>query len=48
MLAPILLFSMLVPGFAAESSDSADRLAAVTGKVKNALALEVGQREAIF
>lgn len=39
MLAPILLFSTLVPGFAAESSDSADRLAAVTGKVKDALAL---------
>lgn len=40
MLAPILLFSMAVPGFAAESSDSAARLAAVTGKVKDALALD--------
>ncbi|MBD5118258.1 MAG: S-layer homology domain-containing protein [Clostridiales bacterium] len=40
MLAPILLFSMAVPGFAAESSDSAARLAAVTKKVKNALALD--------
>lgn len=39
MLAPILLFSMVVPGSAAESSDSADRLAAVTGKVKTTLAL---------
>ena len=40
MLAPILLFSMVVPGFAAESGDSAERLAAVTGKVKAALALD--------
>ncbi|MBD5083937.1 MAG: S-layer homology domain-containing protein [Clostridiales bacterium] len=40
MLAPILLFSMAVPGFAAESSDSAARLAAVTGKVKSTLALD--------
>lgn len=40
MLAPILLFSMIVPGSAAESGDSADRLAAVTGKVKNALSLD--------
>lgn len=40
MLAPILLFSMAVPGFAAESGDSADRLAAVTGKVKSALDLD--------
>lgn len=40
MLAPILLFSMAAPGFAAESRDSADRLAAVTGKVKSALALD--------
>lgn len=39
MLAPILLFSMVVPGSAAESSDSADRLAAVTGKVKTTLGL---------
>lgn len=40
MLAPILLFSMAVPGFAADSGDSADRLAAVTAKVKSALALD--------
>ena len=40
MLAPILLFSAVVPGFAAESGDSADRLASVTGKVKDALALD--------
>lgn len=40
MLASILLFSMAVPGFAAESSDSAARLASVTGKVKNTLALD--------
>lgn len=40
MLAPILLFSMAVPGFAAEGGDSADRLAAVTGKVKSALDLD--------
>jgi len=40
MLAPILLLSMAVPGFAAESSGSADRLAAVTEKVKKALALD--------
>ena len=40
MLAPIMLFSMAVPGFAAGSSDSADRLAAVTEKVKRALALD--------
>lgn len=40
MLVPILLFSMAVPCFAAESSGSADRLAAVTGKVKRALALD--------
>ena len=39
MLAPILLFSMVVPGSAAASSDSASRLAAVTEKVKKALAL---------
>lgn len=39
MLAPILLFSMVVPGSAAKSSDSADRLAAVTGKVKTTLGL---------
>lgn len=39
MLAPILLFSMVVPGSAAESNDSADRLAAVTWKVKTTLAL---------
>lgn len=43
VLAPILLFSMAVPGFAAGSRDSADRLAAVTGKVKNALALGTEQ-----
>lgn len=40
MLAPVLLFSMVVPGIAATGSDSADRLAAVTGKVKSALALD--------
>jgi len=40
MLAPILLFSLAVPGFAAGSGDNADRLAAVTGKVKDALALD--------
>ncbi len=40
MLAPILLFSAVVPGFAAEGGDNADRLAAVTGKVKDALALD--------
>lgn len=40
MLAPILLFSMIVPGSAAGSGDSADRLAAVTGKVKAALSLD--------
>lgn len=40
MLAPILLFSMAVPAAAAERGDSADRLAAVTGKVKNTLALD--------
>jgi len=43
MLAPIMLFSMAVPGSAAESSDSANRLAAVTGKVKAALALDTEQ-----
>lgn len=40
ILAPILLFSAAVPALAAESGDSADRLAAVTGKVKNTLALD--------
>lgn len=40
MLTPILLFSMLAPGFAAESSDGSDRLATVTGKVKDVLALD--------
>ncbi len=40
MLVPILLFSMVVPGSAAESRDSADRLAAVTTKVKNTLGLD--------
>lgn len=40
VLAPMLLFSMAVPGIAAESQDSAQRLAAVTGKVKNALGLD--------
>lgn len=43
MLAPILLFSMAVPGFAAESGDSANRLAAVTEKVKRALGLDTAR-----
>lgn len=43
MLTPMLLFSMAVPGIAAERGDSADRLAAVTGKVKNALGLNTEQ-----
>ena len=43
MLAPILLFSMAVPGFAAENSNSASRLSAVTEKVKRALALDTAQ-----
>jgi len=43
LLAPILLLSMVVPGLAAEKSDSADRLAAVTGKVKDALLLDTEQ-----
>ena len=40
ILAPVLLFSLALPGFAAESRDSAARLADVTGKVKKALALD--------
>ena len=40
MLAPLLLFSMAAPAFAAENRDSADRLAAVTEKVKAALSLD--------
>lgn len=43
MLAPILLFSAVVPGFAVESGDSADRLAAVTKKVKDTLTLDTDQ-----
>lgn len=43
VLAPMLLFSMVVPGSAAESGDSAARLAAVTAKVKDALALDTAQ-----
>ena len=43
MLAPIMLFSMVIPGFAAGNSDSADRLAAVTGTVKRTLALDTEQ-----
>ena len=43
VLAPILLFSMVVPGSAAENGDSAARLAAVTAKVKAALALDTAQ-----
>lgn len=43
VLAPILLLSMAVPGSAAESGDSAARLAAVTEKVKAALALDTAQ-----
>lgn len=34
LLAPMLLFTMAAPGMAAEDSDSARQLAAVTGKVK--------------
>lgn len=40
LLAPALLFSMAVPGSAAEGADSAERLAAVTEKVKNTLSLD--------
>lgn len=47
LLAPVLLFSMAAPGFAAESGDSADRLAAVTEKVKKTLGLDT-QRYAQF
>ena len=43
VLAPILLLSMAVPGSAADSGDSAARLAAVTEKVKTALALDTAQ-----
>ena len=42
VLAPMLLFSMAVPGIAAESG-SADRLAAVTRKVKDTLDLDTGR-----
>lgn len=40
LLAPILLLTMAAPGMAAESGDSAQRLAAVTAKVKSALGLD--------
>lgn len=40
LLAPMLLFTMAAPGMAAEGGDSAQRLAAVTAKVKNALGLD--------
>lgn len=43
MLAPVLLFSMAAPGFAAEGGDSAGRLAAVTEKVKSVLDLDTGR-----
>ncbi len=43
MLAPALLFSMAVPGMTVERSDSADRLAAVTRKVKDTLNLDTEQ-----
>ena len=43
VLAPILLFSMVVPGSAAENGDSAARLAAVSAKVKAALALDTAR-----
>lgn len=43
VLASILSLSMAAPAAAAESSDSAGRLAAVTGKVKAALALDTEQ-----
>lgn len=39
-LASALAFTMAVPGYAAETGDSADRLAAVTRKVKDVLALD--------
>lgn len=40
LLAPMLLFTMAAPGTAAESGDSAQRLAAVTAKVKSTLGLD--------
>lgn len=40
LLAPMLLFTMAAPGMAAEGGDSAQRLAAVTAKVKSALGLD--------
>lgn len=40
LLAPMLLFTMAAPGISAESGDSAQRLAAVTAKVKNTLGLD--------
>lgn len=43
LLAPMLLFSAAVPGMAAEGGDSAERLAAVTGKVKDILGLDTGR-----
>ena len=40
LLAPMMLFAMASPGMAAESGDSAQRLAAVTEKVKSTLGLD--------
>ena len=40
MLASALAFALAAPASAAESGDGADRLAAVTQKVKDALALD--------
>lgn len=40
LLTSLLLCSAVAPGIAAEGGDSADRLAAVTGKVKNTLGLD--------
>lgn len=40
LLAPMLLLTMAAPGMAAEGGDSAQRLAAVTTKVKSALGLD--------
>lgn len=40
LLAPMLLFTMAAPGMAAEGGDSAQRLAAVTARVKSALGLD--------
>ena len=40
LLTSLLLCSAVAPGIAAEGGDSADRLTAVTGKVKNTLGLD--------